>query len=68
MPGAEAVWSKNTVYEIQRFCGTNSVFPPQRGGKSGFAERPLTFLLIRLYFHTTTCVLLLSVKVIIWIF
>jgi hypothetical protein len=42
MPGAEAVWSKNTVYEIQRFCGTNSVFPPQRGGNSGFAERPLT--------------------------
>jgi hypothetical protein len=38
MPGAEAVWSKNTVYEIQR---TNSVFPPQRGGNSGFTERPL---------------------------
>jgi hypothetical protein len=52
MPGAEAVWSKNTVYEIQRFCGTNSVFPPQRGGNSGFAERPLIYIIYILLLHT----------------
>jgi hypothetical protein len=43
MPGMDAVWNKNNVYEIQRFCGTNAGFAPQRGGNSGFTERPLNF-------------------------
>jgi hypothetical protein len=31
MPGAEAVWSKNTVYEIQRFVGPTLYFPHSVG-------------------------------------